>query len=118
MEANMAKKKKEFELPKELLDSIAGLNELMGQQQDQAAAMLYRLMLRHERNINVLDRYSDVLLSGVSGMGSKFAKEDYKNFLQYLSYVIPDEYTPHKEIYDEMSGSAELDDAPTNREVT
>ena len=114
----MAKKKKEFELPKELLDSIAGLIELMSQQQDQAAAMLYRLMFRHERNINVLDRYSDILLGGVSGMGSKFAKEDYKNFLQYLSYVVPDEYTPHKKMYDEESGIAESDEDPSNKEVT
>ena len=69
----MAKKKKEIELPKELLESIAGLNELMSQQQDQAAAMLYRLMFRHERNLHVLDHYSDVILGGVSGMGSEFA---------------------------------------------
>ena len=114
----MAKKKKEFELPKELLDSIAGLNELMSQQQDQAAAMLYRLMFRHERNINVLDRYSDILLGGVSGMGSKFAKEDYKNFLQYLSYVVPDEYTPHKEMYEEELRIAEDDDESADKEVT
>ena len=71
----MAKKKKEIELPKELLESIAGLNELMSQQQDQAAAMLYRLMFRHERNLHVLDHYSDVILGGVSGMGSEFATE-------------------------------------------
>ena len=37
----MAENKEEFELPKELLESIAGLNELMSQQQDQAAAMMY-----------------------------------------------------------------------------
>ena len=71
----MAKKKKEIELPKELLESIAGLNELMSQQQDQAAAMLYRLMFRHERNLHVLDHYSDVILGGVSGMGSEYATE-------------------------------------------
>jgi hypothetical protein len=113
----MAKKKKEIELPKELLESIAGLNELMSQQQDQAVAMLYRLMFCHERNIRVLDRYSDVLLGGVSGMASAFAKEDYRNFLQYLSYVIPDEYAPHKEMYEEELRIAE-DDDPADREVT
>ena len=98
-----------FELPEELLESIAGLNELMSQHQDQAAAMLYRLMFRHERNIHVLDRYSDVVLEGVSGMGSVFAKEDYRNFLQYLSYVVPNEYAPHKEMYDEEYSTAEED---------
>ena len=106
----MAKKKKEIELPKELLESIAGLNEVMGQQQEQAAAMLYRLMFRHERDLHVLDHYSDIVLGGVSGMGSEFAKEDYRNFLQYLSYVIPDEYAPHKEMYEEELGIAENDE--------
>ena len=84
----MAKKKKDFELPKELMESIAGLNGVMVQQQNQAAAMMYRLMFRHERNIRVLDHYSDVVLEGVSGMGSEFAKEDYRNFLQYLLHVV------------------------------
>lgn len=107
----MAKKKKDIELPKELMESIAGLNELMSQQQDQAAAMLYRLMFRHERNLHVLDHYSDVVLEGVSGMGSEFAKEDYRNFLQYLSYVIPDEYAPHKEMYEEELRITEDDEA-------
>ena len=107
----MAKKKKDFELPKEFMESIAGLNELMSQQQEQAAAMLYRLMFRHERSLHVLDHYSDIVLEGVSGMGSKFAKEDYKNFLQYLSYVIPDEYAPHKRMYDEECGNTEESEA-------
>ena len=105
-----AENEKELELPEELLKSIAGLNELMGQHQDQAAAMLYRLMFRHERNIHVLDRYSDVVLEGVSGMGNVFAKEDYRNFLQYLSYVVPNEYAPHKEMYDEECSTAEEDE--------
>ena len=75
--------KEEFELPKELLDSIAGLNELMSQQQDQAAAMLYRLMFRHERDVRVLDRYSD---------------------------VVHNEYAPHKEMYDEECSPADKDE--------
>ena len=107
---NNTENENEFELPEEPLDSIAGLNELMSQQQDQAAAMLYRLMFRHERDLHVLDRYSDVVLEGVSGMGSEFAKEDYRNFLQYLSHVIPDEYVPHKEMYDEECSTAEEDE--------
>jgi hypothetical protein len=43
-------------------------------------------------------------------MGSEFAKEDYRNFLQYLSYVIPSEYAPHKEMYEEELRIAEDDD--------
>ena len=93
---NNTENENEFEMPEELLESIAGLNELMSQHQDQAAAMLYRLMFRHERNIHVLDRYV-------------FAKEDYRNFLQYLSYVVPNEYVPHKEMYDEECSTAEED---------
>lgn len=107
---NNTENENEFELPEELLESIAGLNELMSQHQDQAAAMLYRLMFRHERNIHVLDRYSDLVLEGISGMGSAFAKEDYRNFLQYLSYVVPNEYAPHKEMYDEELRIAEEDE--------
>ena len=105
-----AENEKELELPEELLESIAGLNELMGQHQDQAAAMMYRLMFRHERDIRVLDRYSDIVLEGISGMGSAFAKEDYRNFLQYLSHVAPDEYASHKEMYEEELRIAEDDD--------
>ena len=105
-----AENEKELELPKELLESIAGLNGLMSQQQDQAAAMLYRLMFRHERDVRVLDRYSDVVLEGIAGMGSDFAKEDYRNFLQYLSHVVPNEYAPHKEMYDEECRIAEEDE--------
>ena len=57
-----------------------------------------------------LDRYSDIVLEGISGMGSVFAKEDYRNFLQYLSYVAPDEYAPHKEMYDEECSTTEEDE--------
>jgi len=105
----MAENKEEFELPSELIESIAGLNELIGQKQNQAAAMMYRLMFRHER---------DVVLEGVSGMGSEFAKEDYRNFLQYLSHVIPDEYAPHKEMYEEELRIAEDDDEFADKEAT
>lgn len=107
---NNTENENEFELPEELLESIAGLDELMGQHQDQAAAMMYRLMFRHERDIRVLDRYSDIVLEGISGMGSAFAKEDYRNFLQYLSHVAPDEYAPHKEMYDEECSTTEEDE--------
>lgn len=75
--------KEEFELPSELIESIAGLNELIGQKQNQAAAMMYRLMFRHERNVRVLDRYSD---------------------------VVPNEYAPHKEMYDEECSPADKDE--------
>lgn len=82
----------------------------MAKKNDMAVAPVKSLMFRHERNIHVLDRYSDVVLGGVSGMGNAFAKEDYRNFLQYLSHVAPDEYVPHKEMYDEECSITEEDE--------
>lgn len=72
-----------------------------------AAAMLYRLMFRHERNISVLDKYSDQLLDGLLGMGGEFVEEDYKNFLQYLKIVVPSEYEAHKKMFDEFTAEEE-----------
>ena len=71
--------------------------------QNFAAAMLYRLMFRHEKNISVLDKYSDQLLDGLAGIGSIYVKEDYKNFLQYLKTVVPSEYETHKRMFDEYT---------------
>ena len=75
----------DIQFPKELIESIGALNDALAQQQDSAAAMLYRLMFRHERNINILDRYADQVLDGVCGMGSSFAEEDYMNFLRAVA---------------------------------
>ena len=93
---------KDIQIPKEFIESIGALNDAIAQQQDSAAAMLYRLMFRHERNINILDRFADQVLDGVCGMGSSFAEEDYLNYLQYLSVVIPHELEEHKKIFDEL----------------
>ena len=89
--------------PEEFVDYLKSLSSTIAANQDSAAAMLYRLMFRHEKNISVLDRYSDQLLDGIIGFGSEFVEEDYKNFLQYLSVVIPSEYEAHKEIFDEYT---------------
>ena len=93
---------KDIQIPQKLIESIGALNDAIALQQDSAAAMLYRLMFRHERNINILDRFADQVLDGVCGMGGSFAEEDYLNYLQYLGVVIPHELEEHKRIFDEL----------------
>ena len=90
-----------IELPNDLVDSIKSLGEVMSVSQDSAAAMLYRLMFRHEKNISILDTYADQLFDGIVGFGSEFVEEDYRNYLQYLKVVVPNEYEGHKEMLDE-----------------
>ena len=90
-----------MELPEDFIESIKNLNELVATQHDQAAAMLYRLMFRHERNVHTLDHYADVILGGISSFGSKFAEEDYRNYIQYLRCVNPKEATYSQEMLDE-----------------
>ena len=48
-----------IEIPKEFIDSISALNDAIAQQQDVAAANLYRLMFRHEKNIDILVYFTD-----------------------------------------------------------
>lgn len=96
-------------LSQEFIDSISALNDAIAQQQDSAAASLYRLMFRHERNIDILDHYADLILEGISGMGSESTEEDYRNFLQYLKVVVPSELEEHKRMFEEQKRIA-LDD--------
>ena len=44
------------------------------------AAQLYRLMFRHERDLNVLDQWADQVLDGC--MWSESAVEDYRNYIK------------------------------------
>ncbi|MBR6199648.1 MAG: hypothetical protein IKQ61_05225 [Spirochaetales bacterium] len=90
-----------FQLPDDLVQSIGALNEMCSQQEDSAAAMMYRLMFRHESNINVLDRYADQILDALAGFGGEYAEEDYRNYLQYLQAVLPSEVPIHKDFFEE-----------------
>ena len=92
----------EIHIPEELIQSISELGKLCSQQEDSAAAELYRLMFKHERNINILDHYADIILDYVIGFGGEHAEEDYRNFLQYLGTVLPSEYKEHKEFFEDM----------------
>ena len=94
---------KQLDFPNNLKDSLKSLGQMVCVNQNFAAAMLYRLMFRHEKNISVLDKYSDQLLDGLAGIGSIYVKEDYKNFLQYLKTVVPSEYETHKRMFDEYT---------------
>lgn len=89
-----------FQIPDELVKSIGALSEICSLQEDSAAAMLYRLMFRHERNIDLLDRYADQILDALVGFGGENAEEDYRNYLQYLQAVLPSEVSTHKEFFE------------------
>ncbi len=86
---------KKLELSEDFINSIRDLNALCSQQEDSAVAMLYRLMFRHERNIDILDSYA------LCGFGGEYAEEDYRNYLQYLKAVVPEEYESHKNMFEE-----------------
>lgn len=72
----------DIHISEELVQSIGELGKLYSQQEDSAAAELYRLMFMHERNINILDHYADSILDCVTGFGGEHAEEDYRNYLQ------------------------------------
>ena len=99
-----------IKLPDELINSIKSLSEMVATCHDSAAAMLYRLMFRYERNISVLDSYADQLLDGLCGIGSKYDEIDYKNYLQYLKVAVPEEYEGHREMFDEYTKEYNEDD--------
>jgi len=99
-----------MELPKDFIESIKNLNELVATQHDQAAAMLYRLMFRHERNLNILNHYADTIFEGIIGFGGEFAEEDYRNYIQYLKCINPKEAVWYQEILDEELKKIEDDD--------
>lgn len=103
-------------LPDELIDSLKSFAQMITSSHDSAAAMLYRLMFQHERNISVLDTYADQLLDGLTGIGSKYDEIDYKNYLQYLKVVVPSEYEDHKEMFDEYTAEYDEEDVEKKEE--
>lgn len=104
--------KEDFKLPQELKDSLFGLSEMITAEHDKNAAMLYRLMFRHEMDLNVLDRYADSIMDELCGLGSQFAEEDYRNYLQYIKCICPSKYPEYKKCFDETMEDMEdgLDD--------
>lgn len=69
-------------LGKDFIKQIHSLQTASEQNADIAAAHLYRLMFRHERNLNVPDQWADQVLDGC--MWSESAVEDYRNYIKYI----------------------------------
>ena len=95
---------------KDFIDYVSSLSDAVALQQESAAAMVYRLMLRGERNLNILDHYADQLLDGIVGMGSKYAEEDYLNYLRYIKAKMPEEFPAYYKMYEEAKGNLDSDD--------
>lgn len=84
-----------------LVENLRQLTIMQNEDNDLKAAELYRAMFRHDRDINKLDfNYADHILGYVS-MGFEKAKEDYKNYLQYLKTIAPEEYPKHLKMFEE-----------------
>jgi hypothetical protein len=90
-----------MELPEDFIESIKDLNEHVATQHDQAAAMLYRLMFRHEKDLNILDHYADTIFDGIFGFDGDFAEEDYRNYIQYIKCINPKEAEWYQKHLDE-----------------
>lgn len=84
-----------------LADSISMLMNMQNADNDQRAVELYRAMFRNEKDINKLDfNYADHILGYVE-WGCKKAEVDYKNFLNYLKTIAPNEYDSHLMMFNE-----------------
>ncbi len=67
----------------DFIEKIHSLQKVSEQNADIAAAQLYRLMFRHERDLHVLDQWADQVLDGC--LWSESAEEDYRNYIKYIS---------------------------------
>jgi len=97
-----------IEIPQDLIDAIHSLNEMQDQRWDQAAAWMYRLICRRE-SLHNIDRYADIVLEGV-GFDSETAKEDYKNYLNYIFYNFRDKYPDYLEMFKSEQEAPDDDD--------
>ena len=98
MEKKIATNNTSFE---ELVDSFKQLNAMFSEDLDHRSAGLYRAMFRHEMDVNKLDYiYADHILDYISS-GIDEAVEDYKNYLQYLKCINPEEYLAHEKMFEE-----------------
>ena len=84
-----------------LVDCIGQLMEMQNEDNERKAAALYRAMFVNDKDINKLDfNYSDHIL-GYIEFGCQNAIIDYKNYLQYLKILAPEEYPSHLRMYEE-----------------
>ncbi len=84
-----------------LVESFGQLFEMQNVDNDCKAAALYRAMFVNDKDINKLDfNYADHILGYVES-GNKNAVIDYKNYLQYLEKIVPNEYQSHLQMFEE-----------------
>lgn len=109
LEINTMEKESENNLVSEdLLEQIHSLQTMSEQSSDIAAAHLYRLMFRHERNLNVLDQWADQVLDGC--LWSASAEEDYRNYIKYIKAHDEKLAAEYQRMLDEMI-KEEVDDS-------
>lgn len=84
-----------------LVESFGQLMDLQNSDNDQRAVELYRAMFRNDKDINKLDyNYADHILGYVE-FGCDNAEVDYRNYLNYLKTIVPDEYPSHLRMFNE-----------------
>lgn len=92
----------------DFINQIHSLQTASEQIADIAAAQLYRLMFRHERNLNVLNQWADQVLDGC--MWSESAVEDYRNYIKYLKSHDEKLAAQYQKMLDEMINEEIEDD--------
>ncbi len=92
----------------DFINQIHSLQTTSEQSADIAAAHLYRLMFRHERNLNVLDQWADQVLEGC--LWSESALEDYRNYIKYIKAHDEKLAVEYQKMMDEMIKKENDDD--------
>ena len=95
-----------------LVESIGQLMVMQNEDNDRKAVALYRAMFVNDKDINKLDfNYADHIL-GYAEFGCQNAVIDYKNYLNYLRTIVPEEYPSHLRMFEEsMERRNEEDEA-------
>lgn len=95
-----------------LVESIGQLMVMEEEDNDRKAVALYRAMFVNDKDINKLDfNYADHIL-GYAEFGCQNAVIDYKNYLNYLRTIVPEEYPSHLRMFEEsMERRNEEDEA-------
>lgn len=84
-----------------MVESIGHLLDMQEEDNDRKAVALYRAMFANEKDINSLDfNYADHIL-GYAEFGCQKAVIDYKNYLNYLRTIVPEEYPSHLRMFEE-----------------
>ena len=95
-----------------LVESIGQLMVMEEEDNDRKAVALYRAMFVNDKDINKLDfNYADHILD-YAEFGCQNAVIDYKNYLNYLRTIVPEEYPSHLRMFEEsMKRRNEEDEA-------